>query len=80
MNVTVTNDSTTTSNGWTIALDFGEAPQVTNSWNAELASEGNVVTASSIGWNGNLSAGGSTSFGLQGNSDGNVTTPICIGL
>lgn len=80
LNVEVTNSGNSGISGWTIQLDFGEAPQVTNSWNASLSTSGNLVTASNISWNGNLGAGQSTSFGMQGNSDGSLATPTCVGL
>ena len=79
MDVTVTNNGSSAVSAWTITLDFGEDPQVTASWNVDLSSTGNVVTASNIGWNGNLGTGQSTSFGFQGNHDGSLAVPVCSG-
>lgn len=80
IDVAVTNSGNSPVNGWTIQLDFGEPAQVTNYWNVQLSSSGNYVTANNIAWNGNIGAGQSVSFGLQGNSDGSLATPSCRGL
>ena len=80
VDVAVTNSGTEPVNGWTIALDFGEDPQLSGGWNVDLSASGNIVTASNISWNGNLSAGQSISFGFQGGSDGSMNTPVCTSV
>jgi Cellulose binding domain. len=77
INVDVENGSSSAISSWTLELDFGEDPQVTGSWNVNVSESGNVVTASNISWNGNVGAGQTTSFGMQGSSDGNLSTPTC---
>jgi len=77
LDVTITNNSGTAISGWTLELDFGTAANITNSWNATVTESPNTVTASNIGWNGNLGAGQSTSFGMQGASNGSLDTPVC---
>ena len=76
--VRVTNSGSAV-NGWTVNLNFASAPQMTNGWNAALSTSGNTISASNISWNGNLGNGQSTSFGFQGNSNGNLATPTCVG-
>lgn len=77
VNVTVLNDGTAPVNGWQVALNFNQSPGVTGSWNATVSTSGNTVTASNIGWNGNISAGQNVSFGFQGTHNGNFTKPTC---
>ncbi|MEI8633271.1 cellulose binding domain-containing protein [Vibrio sp. PP-XX7] len=49
-----------------VSLDFTQAPNIVNSWNANVSASGNQVTASNLDWNGHIAEGSSTSFGLQG--------------
>lgn len=77
VNVTVLNDGTAPVNGWQVALNFNQGPGVTGSWNATLSTSGNTVTASNVGWNGNIGVGQSVGFGFQGTHSGNFTKPTC---
>lgn len=77
LTVRVTNDTTTPINGWQLALNFSQTPSVTNSWNAELTTNGNTVTARNINWNGALNSGQSIEFGIQGTHTGGFSAPIC---
>jgi len=79
LNVTVLNDGSSRLSSWEVALDFGQAPQISSSWNAETSTSGNTVTASNVGWNGNLSPGGTASFGVQGAYSGSFQAPSCSG-
>ena len=78
VNVTVTNDGNSAINSWQLALNFNQSPGVTNSWNAEISTSGNTVTATNVSWNGNLAVGQSVSpeplhprapAGIQRNSE-----------
>src|SRR5690606_17169715 len=77
VNVTVTNDGNSAINGWQVALNFNQSPSATNSWNAEISSSGNTVTATNVSWNGNLGTGQSAGFGFQGTHGGNFVMPTC---
>ncbi|MGB3612075.1 MAG: cellulose binding domain-containing protein [Cellvibrio sp.] len=77
VNVTVTNDGNAAINSWQVALNFNQSASVTNSWNAEISSSGNTVTATNVSWNGNLGAGQSAGFGFQGTHSGNFVMPTC---
>ncbi|WP_347331427.1 cellulose binding domain-containing protein [Marinimicrobium locisalis] len=77
LNVTVTNDDNSAINGWEVALDFARSPGISNSWNAELTTSGNTVTATNGSWNGNLAPGQSAGFGFQGTHNGNFVVPDC---
>lgn len=77
VNVTVTNDGTSTLNGWNVWLNFDQSPGITNAWNADVEASGTGVTAWNGAWNGNLAVGQSTSFGFQGTHNGNFSLPDC---
>ncbi|MFI1197117.1 cellulose binding domain-containing protein [Micromonospora sp. NPDC020750] len=64
-NVTVTNlgDPLT---GWTLTWSFTAGQTVTQAWNATVAQSGARVTATNVGYNGNLPTGGGTTFGFNG--------------
>jgi pectinesterase len=76
-NVTVTNGGSSAVNSWSVDLGFNQSPAITNSWGANVTTSGNTVTAGNQPWNGNLSAGQSTSFGFQGTHNGNFQLPAC---
>ncbi|SHO55437.1 pectate lyase family protein [Vibrio quintilis] len=62
---------------WQASLDFTQAPKIVNSWNADLDVDGTLVTGTSLDWNGNVPAGESTSFYIQGEGSGNFAAPSC---
>lgn len=72
--VSVTNSGTTPSSGWTASFTFGNGQQITQSWNATVATSGATVTARSLSWNGSLPVGGSTTFGFLASWAG--TNPV----
>ncbi|WP_150240716.1 glycoside hydrolase family 6 protein [Nocardiopsis quinghaiensis] len=71
--VTVTADSALT--GWTVTWTYTDGQQVSQGWNADISSSGSQVTATDLGWNGGLDAGGSTGFGLTGTHSGANSVP-----
>jgi hypothetical protein len=79
--VQVVNNSSTTTNGWSVTLNFNQPANIFNSWEAAIIN-GNTatVTASNLSHNANLSpGGGSIQFGVQGNFSGTFTPPTCTG-
>ncbi|MFC5911546.1 cellulose binding domain-containing protein, partial [Streptacidiphilus monticola] len=50
---------------------------VANSWNTTLQQTAANVTATSLSYNGALTAGGSTTFGLQANGTSTTPTLTC---
>ncbi|MDG4831514.1 cellulose-binding domain-containing protein [Solwaraspora sp. WMMD1047] len=52
--------------GWTVTWTYGGDQRITNSWNAQVTQTGAAVTARNMAWNGNVPAGGTTEFGVQG--------------
>lgn len=77
VNVDVTNDGDSAISGWQVALDFNQSPDITNSWNADVSTSGNTVTATNGSWNGTLSTGQSAGFGFQGTHNGDFVVPDC---
>lgn len=67
--VTVTNTRTTAITGWRVTFTLPAGHAISGSWNASLTGTTGTITATNMPYNGNLAAGGSTSFGFQ------VTTP-----
>ncbi|GLW30958.1 cellulose-binding domain-containing protein [Actinoplanes regularis] len=65
---------------WTLAWDFPGNQQVTSAWNATVRQTGAAVTATSVGWNGTLATGASTSFGFQGTYSGSNSSPATFRL
>ena len=53
-------------NGWTVTWTYGSDQRVSNAWNATVTQSGSAVTARNVAWNGQLAAGGTTEFGVQG--------------
>lgn len=78
LDVSVTNDGSTSINQWDVTLGFEGSAQITNSWNVELSGDSDV-TATSVGHNASLAPGQSASFGLQGSHSGNFVAPSCTG-
>lgn len=69
--MTIKNNGTTSLNGWTLAFDF--PAEITSIWNAQIVSHvGNHYVLKDMGYNANISAGGSTSFGFNG-TPGNLS-------
>jgi hypothetical protein len=62
--VTVRNNGTVPSTGWTTTFSFPGGQQLNNFWNARVAQSGAQVTATNESWNGVIPAGGSTTFGM----------------
>jgi hypothetical protein len=61
---TVTNSGKTPITGWQAGFSFAStAESITSSWNAAITASGAKVTASNEGYNGAISAGGSTTWG-----------------
>jgi hypothetical protein len=78
VDVTVANNGTSQSNGWKVGFTLPSGDTVSASWNASLATSGSAVTASSLSYNGSLSPGGSTGWGMTLNGSAqNLGTLTC---
>ncbi|MBO3748502.1 cellulose binding domain-containing protein [Streptosporangiaceae bacterium NEAU-GS5] len=75
--MTITNTSTSTITSWTVTFTLPAGHALTGSWNATVTTSGQTVTAKSVGHNGTLAPGASTtSFGYQASRpSGNTSLP-----
>ncbi|GAA5201127.1 lytic polysaccharide monooxygenase [Rugosimonospora acidiphila] len=76
-NVTVTAGSAAI-RSWTVTWTFANGESISQIWNGTLSGSGGNVSVANIGYNGALSAGGSTSFGfLASGTPGTVSGLTC---
>jgi len=68
--VVVRNSGDAQISRWTVTADLPSGHEVVNGWNAAFSSSGGTLTASSLGWNGDLAPGQEVSFGFQANRSG----------
>lgn len=61
--------------GWQVTWTYGGDQRITSAWNAQVAQSGAAVTATNVAWNGNVPAGGSTEFGVQGTYSSSAAAP-----
>lgn len=66
-------------NGWNVQIDFGQNVEPMQFWNCEATSSGSVVTATNAAYNGEVPAGGETSFGIILKAD-NTPEPKSISV
>lgn len=78
--VQLANTGSTAWSGWSLGWTFADGQKVTQVWNAEYAQSGAAVTAKNVGWNANVAAGSSVSFGFTGSSSGTNTKPASFKL
>ena len=77
-NLTVANTGTSAWNGWTVTWSWPGDQKVTSAWNAAVTQSGTGVTATNLGYNGTVAAGGSTSFGFQGTWSSSNASPTAF--
>jgi hypothetical protein len=77
--VTVTAGETPI-NGWQVLWTYTYGESIAFHWNATITARGPNISAVNTGWNGQLDAGESTSFGLLGEWDARTGTyhPECV--
>ena len=79
--ITVTNNSNTTINGWALTFNFTAGQVITSAWNATTSQNGGQVTARNISYNATISPnGGTQSLGFQGTHNGNNPSPTAFAL
>jgi len=79
-NVTLTNTGTSALNGWSLGFSFPGDQHITNAWSATVSQNGSAVTATNVGYNGQIPPGGNTSFGFQGTWNSNDSNPTSFRL
>jgi cellulase/cellobiase CelA1 len=81
-NFTVTNNSSTAINGWSLVFTLPAGQVITSTWNATYTPTSGQVTARNVGFNAVIGAnGGSISgFGFQATHTGNTAKPTSYTL
>jgi hypothetical protein len=78
-NVTLKNTGTSAWSSWTTTFTFPGDQKITSAWNTTLTQAStSVVTATNLGYNGNVAARTTTTFGFQGTWSGNSTSPTAF--
>jgi hypothetical protein len=81
VNITITNNTTTAVNGWTLAFNFPGNQQISSLWNGSYTQSGTSVTITDSGWNSIISAnGGIASVGFNMNYSGSNDKPTSFTL
>lgn len=79
--LTITNNSSTAINGWTLTWSFAGNQQITDLWNANRQQNGAQVTVSNLSWNGSIPAGSNlTGIGFTANYSGANPIPTNFAL
>lgn len=79
-NMSVTNTSSTSINGWTLVFTFPASQQVTQGWNAIFTQQGSKVTVVNQSYNPVLAPGASVSPGFNGSWSGSNPAPTAFTL
>ena len=74
--VTVKNTGSSPINGWTVQWTLPSGQSIIQLWNGDLSTSGSNVTVRNVSWNGNVPAGGSTSFGFLGSGTGQLSSSL----
>jgi len=77
-NVTVTNTTAATTNGWTVGWVVPDGETISSGWNGTLTTSGSLATMKSASWNGQLAPSASTSFGFTANYTQSPVVPSSI--
>ncbi|GAA3740924.1 glycoside hydrolase family 6 protein [Salinactinospora qingdaonensis] len=78
-NVTITNLGDPI-DGWTLEWDYANGQQITNGWSGSFSQSGSSVTVDNAGYNGQIAAGSSVSFGFNGSHSGTNDAPSTFTL
>jgi hypothetical protein len=78
--VQLANTGSNAWSGWSLGWTFADGQKVTQVWNAEYTQSGAAVTAKNVGWNANVAAGSSVSFGFTGSSSATNSKPTSFKL
>ncbi|MFR9798995.1 GH12 family glycosyl hydrolase domain-containing protein [Streptomyces sp. MS06] len=73
--VTVANTGSSPVDGWQLGFTLPSGQRITGAWSAAVSPSSGAVTASDLGYNGQIAAGGQVSFGFQGTYGGSYTDP-----
>ncbi|MEV4769184.1 cellulose binding domain-containing protein [Micromonospora humida] len=74
---TVANTASATANRWTVTWPLTDGQRIVSSWNTSVSAAGGTVTATNAPYNGVLTPGASTTFGVQLAGPTTAPTPSC---
>ncbi|MGW0425232.1 cellulose binding domain-containing protein [Streptomyces sp. NPDC003015] len=78
--VQLSNTGSSAWTGWSLGWTFPNAQTISQTWNAESTQSGSTVTVKNVGWNANVAAGSSVSFGFTGSWSGTNAKPTAFKL
>ncbi|WP_062644037.1 cellulose binding domain-containing protein [Streptomyces maremycinicus] len=78
--VELANTGTSAWSGWSLGWTFPNGQTIGQLWNAVHTQSGPAVAARNVGWNADVAAGSSVSFGFTGNWTGTNTKPTAFKL
>ena len=78
--ITITNNGSTTINGWQLKFAFPGSQQVTQGWNGVFSQSGSNVTVNNESYNGTIAPGQSVSLGFNGSWSGSNPSPTSFTL
>jgi len=78
--ITITNTSTTTVNGWTLAFTLPSGQTIVNGWNAIYSPTSGTVTARNMPYNATIAPNASIDIGFQATHTGNTGRPAAFTL
>jgi len=73
--VSVRNNGTAATRGWTVRLTFANGQQVSQMWGGSYTQSGSTVTVTNAGYNGAVGPNASVTFGFIGSWNGSNTAP-----
>lgn len=77
---TVADSGTRAISTWAVKFAFQGSQSIASSWNATVTQSGQNVSAASVSYNGSLSPGGNTSWGMVVNGSSQPLTGLsCTG-
>jgi hypothetical protein len=78
--VSITNTSSSSVNGWKLAYSFAGDQHVTSAWNATVSQSGSAVTATDAGYNSSIAPNSSVSLGFLATYGGANSSPTAFSL
>ena len=76
--LTITNNGTAATTGWTVTYAYAGNQTLANGWNGTWSQSGSTVTVTSESYNGSLAAGASTTAGANFNYSGTNVAPASV--
>src|SRR5690606_35773818 len=77
---TITNESTTPIDGWSLTFTLPAGQTITGAWNATITPSSGQVTATNAPYNAAIAPGATATFGFQATHSGNTAAPSAFTL